>query len=665
MNSLKSLAAGFLAILFASVVLLVSDRPAKRNGDVEAGHTEAKFRIAVLQHASQPIMDDGYAGLLAGLAEGGYSEEVNLEVVRRNNEGDIATANLMAQEIVGGDYDLAVSLSTPSLQALASANKNGRVKHVFAMVTDPSAAGVGVGLEPLDHPSHMAGLGTMQPVAESLKLARRMHPGLKTLGVVWNPAEINSEINTKLCRAACLDLSMTLLEANCENTSAVREAALSLLSRNVDAIWIGGDVTVLAAAESVIGPARDAHVPVFTVIPGTAAKGALFDMGANYYEVGRLAGVLASRVLGGESPVKMPVERIVPPKLFINTLALKGLRDQWKIPDGLDPDAVIDEQGMHEKKPRPTSPPAKTNAKPLAKTWRVHLLEYVNLPDVEAAEKGVLDGIRDAGLKIDRDYTIHISNAQGDMATLNGLVDAAVSDHADMIVTLSTPTLQAATRKPLAQPVVFTFLADPVIAGVAKSDDDHLPNVTGSYGSGDMEGMVDLIRNVMPQAKRIGTMFCPAEVNSVFSHDRFVKVAKDAKFEIVPMGVSTPAEVSDTATALCSQKLDLICLPTSNMTASSFPSIAQAATKAKIPVFGFLSVMIDQGATAVVARDYYDMGRDAGDLAARVMRGEKPQSLPLKQITKSHLMLNRDAARKYGVKFSDELLNRASKVVGQ
>ena len=185
---------------------------------------------------------------------------------------------------------------------------------------------------------------------------------------------------------------------------------VSLISRGVEALWIGGDVTVLAALESMIGPARDAHIPVFTVIPGNAPKGTLFDLGANYFEVGRRLGLLAGTVLGGQSIKDLPVERVVPPKLFINTLSLKGLRDPWKISSEIlaEADTVIDEQGTREKasaaKAEPVRQPGGKKAS-LAKTWRVHVLEYVNLPDVDDAEKGVPDAIQEAGLKKARLHT--------------------------------------------------------------------------------------------------------------------------------------------------------------------------------------------------------------------------------------------------------------------
>ncbi len=661
-NTVKSLGLGLGAIAVASAILLFSDSGSRRSAD-----SKVPLRVAVLQHAKQTTIDDGYAGMLAGLEEKGFREGHNLEVRRFSAEGDMATESAMAQGIVNGGYDLAVTLTTPSLQALANANKSGKVRHVFGLVTDPVAAGVGIGEMPLDHPPHLVGIGSLQPVAESVAMARMMCPQLKTLGVVWNAAEVNSEINTKLCRAACADLGIAILEANAENTAYVREAAVSLVSRGAEALWVGGDNTVLTAIDSVIAPARDAHIPVVTCIPGNAAKGTLFDLGGNYYEVGLALGRLAGRLLAGESPAKIPVEKFVPPSLQINTLALKGLSAPWTIPPDLleQADVVVDDQGTHDKAAaaREKSKAAKVAA-PLAKKWRVRVLEYVNLTDVEDAEKGVLDAIREAGLVEGRDYEMRVTNAQGDIATLNGLVDAAVTDRADLIVTLSTPTLQTALRRAQSLPIVFTFLADPVAAGAGQGDSDHLPNVTGSYGAGDVDGMVSLIGRVMPDARRVGAMFCPAEVNSVLNHDQFCAAAKKANLEVVSMGVNTPAEVPDTALALCGKQIDVFSLPTANMTAAAFPSIVQATNRARIPAFVFLSGLLEQGATAVVARDYYDMGHAAGNLAARVMRGEKPGAIPFHQMTDSRLLLNRDAAKQCRVSFPDDLVQKAARVIG-
>jgi ABC-type uncharacterized transport system substrate-binding protein len=178
-----------------------------------------------------------------------------------------------------------------------------------------------------------------------------MFPGLKTVGVAWNPAEANSRIYTMKAREICQQLGITLLEANVDNSSAVFEAASSLVSRGAEAIWIGGDVTVVVAVESVISAARKGRVPVFTLVPASASKGTLFDLGANFYDVGKLSGTMAAEILKGGNPVNIPVRNITPKKLLINKKALAGLKDNWHVPDEIaaSADILIDDSGIHDK----------------------------------------------------------------------------------------------------------------------------------------------------------------------------------------------------------------------------------------------------------------------------------------------------------------------------
>src|SRR5262249_42599578 len=156
----------------------------------------------------------------------------------------------------------------------------------------------------------------------------------------------------------------------------------------------------------------------------------------------------------------------------------------------------------------------------------------------------------------------------------------------------------------------------------------------------DVEGMVALIRRMLPRAQRVGTVYSPTEVNSVINHDAFVAAAKMAGLEIEPMGVNTPSEVADATATVCGKQIDLLCLPTANMTAAAFPAIIQAARRKKMPVFTFLGGLAAQGSVAALARDYYDMGHSAGELAARVIRGERPAEIPFRPMTTSRLYVN-------------------------
>jgi ABC-type uncharacterized transport system substrate-binding protein len=295
--------------------------------------------------------------------------------------------------------------------------------------------------------------------------------------------------------------------------------------------------------------------------------------------------------------------------------------------------------------------------------WVVNLLEYVNVGDSEESQKGIVDGLREAGLVEGRDVELTIRNAQGDMSTLNGLVDAALTARADLLMTLSTPTLQAAIRKAPQLPIVFTFLADPISAGVGRSFTDHLPNVTGVVTSSAYEEVLGLLRECLPNAQRVGTIVVPSEVNTVYNRDRLALAAQKLGIGLVSVPASTSSELPDAALALCSMKIDAVCQVTGNLTATGFISIARAARGARLPAFGFMSSQAEQGAVAVVARDYYDGGIEAAQLAVRIMRGESPASLPLRLLTKNKTIVNLAAARGVGLAIPDTLLSKADRVI--
>ena len=248
----------------------------------------------------------------------------------------------------------------------------------------------------------------------------------------------------------------------------------------------------------------------------------------------------------------------------------------------------MDETGTHARTPPPTHAA-------LAKTWRIDLVQFNNVLDVEESQEGVLAGLREAGLVEGRDYVTTVRNAQGDMATVSGLIDAALSEHADLLITFSTPTLQAALQRARSVPIVFNYLASPIAAGAGTSDTDHLPNVTGVYMAAAFKEMLALIRACLPAARTLGTLFVPAEVNTVFYKDRLQEETAKAGFELIAVAANTSSEVSDAALALASRRPDAICQIPGNLTAAAFPSIAQAAQRARLPVFAFQTSQVRTG----------------------------------------------------------------------
>ena len=676
----KRVLLSLVLLIAGALTLLLSDLHSREGARERKGAQPASIPVALLKHSSNRLLDEVEFGVLEALAAAGYRDGERLALDRFSAEGDLPTANTIASRMTDGSFKLVITVSTLSLQCVANANKDGRVIHVFGGVTDPAGAGVGIRqMNSTNKPPWLAGIGTFQPVEQILREAQRLWPGLKVVGVVWNPAERNSETCTLKAREVCQTLGLELLEANVDQSKDVREAADSLVARGVQAFWTGADVTVNSATAALCEVARKARIPVFSNTSGQVVDGTLFDLGANYLEVGHCVGSIASGILNGASPSALVITNFMPQRVMLNKQALKNLRDPWRFSNDLiaRADVILGEDGRVEKEAAhlgTTSPPAvltMQNAKsqatapakrPLGRRWQIGEVAYVESVMVEEAMLGLRAGLKEAGLNEGADFTLRTLSAQGDMAALGSLFDSAKVAGTDLYVVYGTPTLQAAIRQIRDTPVVFTVVADPFVAGAGKSDQDHLRNITGVYTQGPYREMVQLLRTHFPAIKRIGTLFCPAEANSVANKDLFVREASQCGLIVETVPANSASELSDAALALCSRSLDAVVQVVDNLSAAGFPAIAHAAAQAHLPVFACQGTAAKQGAVVVLARDYYDAGRETALKAARVMRGESPNSIPFSPPTKMQVLVNLKQAQESRLTIPEALLREAMPV---
>jgi putative tryptophan/tyrosine transport system substrate-binding protein len=297
-----------------------------------------------------------------------------------------------------------------------------------------------------------------------------------------------------------------------------------------------------------------------------------------------------------------------------------------------------------------------------AKHWKIYFILYNDVLDSEQAMDGARTALRE-NFSEGRDYEIKVLNAQGDMTTVSALIDAAVTDNANLIVTFSTPTLQAAIRRAGTTPVVYAYVANGLFAGAGKTETDHLPNITGVNSAAADREMMKLLREYFPGYHKLGTLFVPSEVNMVYQLGKTEKAASEFGFEIVSVPVSTATEVPDAAAALASRHIDAIMQIPGNLTVSAFSSISEAADRAHLPVFVFMQGQVRQGALVALARDFHDSGYASGLLAVRVMRGESPGNIPIEQYLQTSLIVNLDSARKLRMQLPRTLIKSAQEVI--
>ena len=308
---------------------------------------------------------------------------------------------------------------------------------------------------------------------------------------------------------------------------------------------------------------------------------------------------------------------------------------------------------------------AARNALTKKQRWSIYFVQYNDVIDVKDAESGVLDGLRHSGLEDGRDFEVKILNAQGDMATVSALIDTAIMGGADLLITFSTPTLQAALRRAQNVPVVYNYVSSGLKAGAGKSNTDHAPNVTGVSLLPANDEALSILKTHFPSIHKLGTLYCPAETNMVNAKVALDESAKRAGFEIVYVPAETATDVPDASAALMSRDIDAVLQIPGNLTASAFGSISEAARRAHVPVFAFQKSQAIGGAMVVVARDYKDSGRHAAALAARIMRGENPKTIPLEDFGKTSLIVNLDAARALDITLPPALVRSAKDVIGE
>jgi putative tryptophan/tyrosine transport system substrate-binding protein len=298
----------------------------------------------------------------------------------------------------------------------------------------------------------------------------------------------------------------------------------------------------------------------------------------------------------------------------------------------------------------------------------VALIRAADWMGSEWGEDAIKVGLQEANLEAGRDYELKVSSAQGDLATLPSLIDAAVDAKAAVIVTLQDATLQAAVQRVKTLPIVFNLLSDPFAAGAGKTDSSHAANITGVYspGFGDPEQTrrVDLIRQIAPKVRSIGVLFSPEEKLSVEFKDRLAKAAKKAGLTVVEAPVSGINDVADATQALCGKKVGAIEL-FGNAAHAGFASLIKAAQGCKVPVFSPSPFEVMQGAVASFFPDFQEGGVVAGKMIARVLKGESPGAIPFYQLKTTRLVVNPGSAGGVGITVPSDVVKQADSVVGE
>ena len=287
---------------------------------------------------------------------------------------------------------------------------------------------------------------------------------------------------------------------------------------------------------------------------------------------------------------------------------------------------------------------------------------FVEHPAVQRLLEGFRAGLTDAGITPERGYKLDIQSAQGSTVTAGQIARKFAGDRPAVIVTAGTPVTQPAVQQIKDIPIVFSGLADPLGAKVVANLERPGGNVTGTSDRAPFKPLLDVMAEILPNAKRVGVIFNAGEANSRALVDRL-------KSEAVPYGFSfvetTVTKASDTLSAAQSLvgKVDLIYVPNDGTVVSNFEAVTRVSLEARIPVFASALDNVPKGAIAATGVDYEKIGRRTATIVVRVLGGEDPGAIPVDVPETLDVVLNKKIASSIGVALPPALIGRAKLVV--
>ena len=637
-NTLKHLWSLAILILLCSSVLLLSDL-SHRKPRMEAVSIQqekpgvakktSKAKVAVSYFGEAEVSDLFLTGLDEGFRLAGYIEGENLELLKKHGSSEIAMLPQVTQSLVARDPDVLITASTPCL-ASAIQVVDSSLPIIFGLCTAPLEAGGGKSFT--EHRPNVTGAVFTVPTPDLIQQIKTVFPTIKKVGILYNPSESNSvkEINALQEMFAPLGISLVLGPVN--NPSEILVAQRAVFQQEPGVFYLICDNTVVNGLKTIIRNAQKAGVPVVVDDDSMMGCGALLSQGPSPYLEGVRTAQIAGRVLKGENPALIPFAPSTQnPLTFdlevaqqLNVVLTAELRKQIQ--------KVYNFHKFYGHKAE------------------IRLVQYADVHFAEEAAAGLMAGLKRAGLIEGEDFNFRSFSAQGDMATLSAIMSTVNADVPDLVMVISTPALQAALRmidKNI--PIVFTAVANGVKAGAGRSKTDHRPNVTGITTRSPFLKMARKIKQSLPNVQRVGTLFTPAEINSVLYCDLFAEALASEGVELVRVPVTSSAETVQSAGILCSKNIQAVAQISDNTSASGIGVIVKEAAKAGIPTFVFVSSQMKAGAAVCVARDFYDAGLEASAKALRILLGESPADIPFSNTVSEKMLINHEKAAHFGL----------------
>ena len=283
-------------------------------------------------------------------------------------------------------------------------------------------------------------------------------------------------------------------------------------------------------------------------------------------------------------------------------------------------------------------------------TYKIGVLQLTEHAALDASNEGFVAALDDAGI----DYEIDQQNAQNDQSACQTIASKLVNDGDDLILAIGTPAAQAVAGATSDIPIIGTAITDFAESGLVEDNEAPGVNLTGTSDMNPVADQMDLLQQLLPDAKTVGLLFCTAEANSEIQ----IQMAEE---ELDKLGiaherftVSSSNEIQQVVESMVGQ-VDVIYTPTDNTIAAGMTTVAMVANENKLPTICGEVGMVENGGLASISINYEELGYRAGEMAVEILtEGADPAEMPIGTMGSDEcdLVYNQETADEIGVDVS-------------
>jgi len=302
-----------LVLISISIMLVLSCGNEGKKNENTGKESKDNFKIGITQIVAHPALDSAREGFKDAIKESG----LNVTFDEKNANGEVATANMIANNFVTEKVDLIYAIATSTAQSAAQATN--KLPVVFSAITDPEAAGL--------IKENVTGISDRVNVKQQLELLLKLDSKIKKVGVIYNSSEQNSKVQVDDLKKAASELGITIVEKSVTQVSEIPQASEALV-RESDALYLPTDNLVASVVNLITEKATAAKKVAFGAEAAHVKGGALITQGIDYYEMGKEAGKIAVEILkNGKKSSEIKFKKMDLNDIVINnkTLAAIGI----------------------------------------------------------------------------------------------------------------------------------------------------------------------------------------------------------------------------------------------------------------------------------------------------------------------------------------------------